>query len=157
MSVVERQRLKWLFFPVFLVCMWNCSMGLWDWLWVVNFIWLFLRLSGKAVLATQTADIQANPRAGVSDGNSLILSNTVIKILKSDSPLLHMRKIGAQYVEVNGPLSQRVTNISSPEIQSLVLCTVPPFPLKYKARWSETHILLCWTTATIKRTEVILK
>lgn len=86
------------------------------------------------MLATQTADIQANPRAGVSDGNSLILSNMVIKILKSDSPLLHMRKIGAQYVEVNGPLSQRVTSTPSPEIQSLVLCTAPQFPLKYKAR-----------------------
>ena len=34
----------------------------------MNFILLFLRLSGKAVFETQTADIQADPRPGVSDG-----------------------------------------------------------------------------------------
>lgn len=59
----------------------------------------------EKVFETQTVDIKADPRPGVSNGVLFVLSNMVIEILKSNSLLLHMRKTGAQYVEVNSLLS----------------------------------------------------
>ena len=73
MSVVERQKVE-IFFFFCLTCLYvklfhmtiPCDYETGFWLWILFL--LFLRLRGQTVFETQTADIQADPRLGVSNG-----------------------------------------------------------------------------------------